>query len=87
VGKLHYDPDDDAVFKCDSITVLYGNVVVYRCKYDSKSRKWSKVNTRYPIHIGDILGYNNNPTYDDDVNARLHEQHAATTKQRGRPKK
>ena len=38
VGKLHYDPDDDAVFKCHRIAVLGGVVVSYRCKYDSVSR-------------------------------------------------
>ena len=38
VGKLHYDPDDDAVFKCHRIAVLGGVVVSYRCKYNSVSR-------------------------------------------------
>ena len=40
-----------------------------------------------PIHIADILGYHNNPTNDDDVKARLQEDHPAATKQRGTPKK
>ncbi len=39
VGNLHYDPDDDAVYKCYSISVVEGDVVVYPCKYDSKSQK------------------------------------------------
>jgi len=87
VGKLHCDPDDDAVYKCHSITVVGDNAVVYRCKYDSKAKKWGKVNMRDPIHIGDILGYHDNPTNEDIVNARLQEPAAATKKQRGRPHK
>jgi len=87
VGKLHYDPDDDAVYKCHSITVVGDDVVVYRCKYDSKAKKWGKVNMRDPIHIGDILGYHNNTTNEDIVNARLQEPAAAAKKQRGRPNK
>ena len=37
VGTLHYDPDDFGVFKCHSITAVDGDVVVYRCNYNSKS--------------------------------------------------
>ena len=93
VGTLHYDPEDDVVFKCDSIAVVGGDVVVYRCKYNSKSRTWGKVNINDPIHIADILDYHSNPTNDDEVNARLQEPTAAiaaatkSTKQRGRPAK
>jgi len=93
VGTLHYDPDDFGVFKCRSITAVDGDVVVYRSKYNSKSRTWGKVNINDPIHIGDILDYHSNPTNDDEVNARLQEPTAAiaaatkSTKQRGRPAK
>ena len=93
VGTLHYDPDDFGVFKCRSITAVDGDVVVYRSKYNSKSRTWGKVNINDPIHISDILDYHSNPTNDDEVNARLQEPTAAiaaatkSTKQRGRPAK
>ena len=87
VGKLHYDPDDDAVYKCHSITVVGDDVVVYRCKYDSKAKKWGKVNMRDPIHIFDILGYHGNRDNVENVNTKLKEVPTATTKQRGRPKK
>ena len=66
---------------------LEGNVVVYRCRYNSKSRTWGKVNLKDPIHIGDILNYHNNPSNEENVNARLKEPTTATTKQRGRLKK
>ena len=46
--KLHYDPEDNAVFKSHSIAALEGNVVVYRCKYNSKSRTWGKVKMEDP---------------------------------------
>ena len=92
IGKLHYDPDDEAVFKCHRITVVDDLVVVYRCKYDSISRKWGKVNMTDPIHIADILDYHNNPTNEENVNARLQEEQPAltqpaATKQRGRLRK
>ena len=87
VGKLHYDPDDKAVFKCHSVAVVGGLVVAYRCKYNSQSQKWGKVNMTDPVHVADIVGYHNNPTNDNEVNARLQQVPAATVKQRGRPKK
>ena len=87
VGNTHYDPKDDAVYKCYSISVVEGNVVVYRCKFDSKYQKWGKVNMRDPIHIGDILGYHGNRDNVENVNTKLKEVPTATTKQRGRPKK
>jgi hypothetical protein len=40
-----------------------------------------------PVHVADIVSYHNNPTNDDEVNARLQVVPAATVKQRGRPKK
>ena len=76
------------MFKCHNIAALEGNVVVYRCKYNSKSRTWGKVKMDDPIHIGDILNYQNNPSNEENVNARLlQEPTTTTTKQRGRPKK
>jgi hypothetical protein len=81
VGKPHYDPDDDAVYKCSNVAVVDGNVVVYRCKYNSISQKWGKVNMKDPIHIGDILSYHGDPNNEKEVNDRLHERN-----QRGRKK-
>ena len=75
------------MFKCHSIAALEGNVVVYRCKYNSKSRTWGKVKMGDPIHMGDILSYHNNPSNEVNVNARLQEPTTTTTKQRRRPKK
>ena len=87
LGKMHYDPDDKAVFKCHSIAVVgAGVVVVYRCMYNSESRKWGKVNKTDPIHIADILGYHNSPTNEENVNAILQDT-TAVTLPRGRPKK
>jgi len=83
VGNMHYDPDDDAVYKCYSISVVEGNVVVYRCKFDSKSQKWGKVNMKDPIHIGDILTYHNDPSNENNVNVRLQEPKKVTRNQRG----
>ena len=60
---------------------------MYRCKYDSKSRKWGKVNMRDPIHIGDILGYHGNPDNAENVNTKLKEVPTETTKRRGQPNK
>ena len=86
--KLHYDFEDNDVFKCHSVAALEGNIVLYRCKYYSKSRTWGKVKMDDPMHIGDILYYhNNNPSNEENVNARLQEPTTTTTKQRGRPKK
>ena len=85
--KLHYDPEDNAVFKYHSIAALEGNVVVYHCKYNSKSRTWGKVKMEDPIHIGDILNYHNSPSNEENVIARLQEPTTTATKQRGRPKK
>ena len=81
--------DDAIMFKCHSISIGLGDaVVVYRCKYDSESRKWVKVNMSDPIHTaGIIVGYHNYPTNEENVNARLQGEQPATTKQRGRPKK
>ena len=87
MGKLHYDPDDKAVFKRHSVAVVGGLVVAYRCKYNSQSQKWGKVKMTDPVHVADIVSYHNNPTNDDEVNARLQQVPAATVKQRGRPKK
>ena len=80
--------DDAIMFKRHSISIGLGDaVVVYRCKYDSESRKWVKVNMSDPIHTADIFGYHNYPTNEENVNARLQEEQPAATKQRGRPRK
>ena len=45
IEKPHYDPDDQAVYKCSAINVDdEGNIVVYRCKYNSESGEWGEVN-------------------------------------------
>ena len=51
-----YDPDDQAVYKCSVIDVDdEGNIVVYRCKYNSESGEWGEVNMDDPIHVAAIV--------------------------------
>ena len=66
------------MFKCHRISVVGEDAaVVYRCKYNSESREWGKMNTNDPIHTADIFGYHNYPTNEEKRN----ELPAATMKQ------
>ena len=56
IEKPHYDPDDEAVYKCSVIDVDdNGDIVVFRCKYNSESGEWGEVNMDDPIHVAAVV--------------------------------
>ena len=69
------------------MTMLCLNVTVFLSWEKMLLLCMGKVNTNDPVHKADIFGYHNDPTNDENVNARLQELPAATMKQRGGPKK
>ena len=64
-GTTHYDNIDRAVFKVVHVKAEDfddGNgvvVVVYRSKFNEKTKSWGKVDMNDPIMVADILKYHN----------------------------
>ena len=81
VGKSHYDPDDDAVYKTTRVAVnTEGDVVVYRSKYSTNTGKWGKENTRDCIHVQDIIGYTEDHANEERMNSILQPRSMVTKK-------
>ena len=74
VGHTHTDVDriidsgvknsDAGVFKVESVVVEHyksgAEVVVYRCKYNEKTRTWNPGNMKDPIRVADEVQYTKN---------------------------
>ena len=73
LGETHYDDDkeDSGVFKCMEITVEDDIIVVYRSKYNTKTKKWGKVNLEDPIHVDDIEKCHRNKKFIKIMNSIL----------------
>jgi hypothetical protein len=62
---------DTGVFKCMEITVEDDIIVVYRSKYNTRTKKWGKVNLKDPIHVDDIQKCHRNKKFIKIMNSIL----------------
>ena len=89
-GTTHYDADksDCGVFKCVKIVAEdFGDgaeVVVYRSKYDPKTRSWGEVNMEDAIRVGDVVNCHNNKTYIAKMNAILNPEAGKVISKKGK---
>ena len=73
LGETHYDDDEEdaGVFKCMDISVEDDIIVVYRSKYNTRTKKWGKVNLKDPIHVDDIQKCHRNKKFIKIMNTIL----------------
>ena len=71
--KHTYDDDEEdaGVFKCMDISVEDDIIVVYRSKYNTRTKKWGKVNLKDPIHVDDIQKCHRNKKFIKIMNSIL----------------